>query len=195
MGILGRDIRALALGILAAAAAALAGVEVRAGEASPSLEYRVKAAFLFNFAKFVEWPPGAFSSPTSPILISVLGTDPFGDILAETVRDKTINGRRIVVERSDDVERVKTCHIVFISQSEEERLGSILSHLEHSYALTVSEMERFVHMGGGINLITEKEKVRFEINVAPAERAGLRISSKLLNLATVVLPAQPRPGT
>lgn len=174
-------------------AAMLLASEGRAEE-TPSLEYRVKAAFLFNFAKFVEWPRDAFADPGSPIVISVLGNDPFGDVLAETVRDKTINGRKIIVLRTDEVEQVKTGHIVFISRSEEGNLGTILARLERSHALTVSEVDRFVHRGGSINLVTEKDKVRFEINVAPAERAGLRISSKLLNLATFVLPGKQRPG-
>jgi hypothetical protein len=149
-------------------------------------EYRVKAAFLYNFAKFVEWPPETFQSPTDPLVICTLGYDPYRRALEETVRDKTIQGRTFSVRQVSDVEQANTCQIFFVSASESKRAAAMLPRLKTTGVLTVGEAEGFAASGGVINFKTENGRVRFEINVTAAERAKLRISSKLLSLVQIV---------
>lgn len=150
-----------------------------------SREYQIKAAFLFNFVKFVEWRDDALAPPTEPIEICVLGEDPFGAAL-DSIQGKAVKGRNVQVRRLASAEGLRQCHVAFISSSERERLPEVLKSLESANVLTVGDFESFSQSGGVINFVTERNKVRFEINVTAAERAGLRISSKLLNLAKVV---------
>jgi len=149
-------------------------------------EYRLKAAFLSNFAKFVEWPPEAFGSPSDPITICTIGYDPQRRGLEEAVRGIMIGGRTLVVRQASNVEQANTCQILFVGASERRRAAVILPELKTSGVLTVGETEGFAAEGGVINLKMENGHVRLEINVAAAERAKLRISSKLLNLAQIV---------
>ncbi len=155
---------------------------------APLSEYRLKAAFLFNFAKFVEWPPEAFATPNTPIVIGVLGDNPFGTDLEETVRNKVINGRPVVVKFPQSSDAATNCHILFISTSERKRLPEIFESLRRASVLTVSETDRFTEMGGMINFIPEGNKIRFQINDEAAKNAKLKISAKLLSLA--VRPAR-----
>jgi hypothetical protein len=148
-------------------------------------EYEVKAAFLYNFAKFVEWPAEVFQETGAVIIIGVLGEDPFGTSL-ETIEGKTIEGRKVVTKRFRSARDAQVSHILFISSSEKDRLAEVVKSLKGIRVLTVGETERFVEVGGIINLYIESNKVRFEINVDSAERAGLKISSRLLGLAKVV---------
>ena len=145
-------------------------------------EYEVKAAFLYNFAKFVEWPSQAFSDAGSPFTIGVVGDNPFGDDLERTLRDKALNGHPIAAKQVKAPSELRTCHILFISPSEKKRLPDILKLIRDAGVLTVSEMEDFLPAGGMINFLMVDNKVRFEINDEPAKRAGLRLSSKLLHL-------------
>jgi hypothetical protein len=154
--------------------------------AAASLEYRVKAAFLYNFAKFIEWPPPAFSGPESPYSICVLGEDPFSDDLDVAVGENTVQGRRIVVRRFGDVKDAPGCHILFISSSERKKLPTILASLGAMPTLTVGEDEEFTRLGGGLRFFRLENKVRFEINLQATERARLKVSAKLLNLARVI---------
>jgi len=154
----------------------------RAQESQPS-EYQLKAAFLFNFAKFVEWPPQAFAEPTSPVVIGILGENPFGDDLERTIRGKTVNNRPFAIKPIRSLPEARGCHILFISTSEKTRLPEILESLGTATVLTVGEMERFAETGGMINLVKEADKIRFQINDVAAKNAGLKISSKLLSLA------------
>jgi hypothetical protein len=154
----------------------------RAQEAAPS-EYQLKAAFLYNFAKFVSWPPEAFPEPSSPFVIGVIGDNPFGEDLEHTVKDKVLNGHPFAVREVKALSEVKNCHILFISASERKRLPEILEAARGANVLTVSELERFLQSGGMIHFIMEGNKVRFEINDEPARNSGLKISSKLLSLA------------
>ena len=158
---------------------AFAGTMRRAEAAS---EYEVKAAFLYNFAKFVDWPSDAFKSG-SPFVIGVVGDDPFGSDLDTTVSGKTVDNRRIEVRRFRRVGDVQSCHILFVCRSEKSRVDKILERVSGSRTLTVGDMGQFLQRGGMINFIIEDQKVRFEINSNSAERAGLKISSKLLQLA------------
>ena len=149
-------------------------------------EYHVKAAFLYNFAKFVEWPEEAFRGPNDPITIGILGKDPFGSYLDRTIKNKTVKGRNLVVKRFEKANDLQACHILFISASEQKRLSQVLNKLNNWNVLTVSDIESFSRVGGMVNLIREGNKVRFEINVDAAKRAGLKISSHVLKLANIV---------
>jgi hypothetical protein len=165
---------------------ALAGSLVAVAQAQNAEEYQVKAAFLYNFAKFVEWPAQAFKGPTDPTVICVLGQNPFGHALEEAVAGKTVAGRGIVTREVSDVKQAGSCQILFIGASERKRWSAILEGIKGGCILTVGESEEFAAKGGIIGLKLEDGKVRFEINVDAAEHAKLRISSKLLSLAQVV---------
>jgi hypothetical protein len=146
-----------------------------AGEAENRLEYQVKAAFLFNFLKFVEWPPAAAGTPW---VIGVLGHDPFGEMLDETVRGKIVNGRRIDVRRYSQPGDVRDCNILFIGRGDYERTGiPALAGM-----LTVGEAPGFLKAGGAVNFNLDDNRVRFEIRPAAASAAGLHVSSQLLKL-------------
>ena len=153
-----------------------------AQDAQPT-EYQVKAACLFNFAKFVDWPSPAFPQPASPIVIGILGEDPFRDALQNTIRDKTVDDHPLVIKQLGSQAEATNCHILFISTSEKPRLAQILEGLKGSSVLTVGEMERFTENGGMINFVLDGTKIRFQINKEAATSAGLKISSKLLSLA------------
>jgi hypothetical protein len=157
--------------------------------ASPT-EYEVKAAFLYNFARFVEWPATSLRDPDSPFVIAILGRDPFGAILDETVAGKTVAGRPIEVRRVPRVDDARDAQIVFISPSERPNTAAILKALDRPGVLTVGDTDGFAQRGGAINFVLQARKVRFEINPAAAEQAGLKMSSQLLKLATLV--ARPR---
>jgi uncharacterized protein DUF4154 len=149
-------------------------------------EYRVKAAFVYNFAKFIEWPSRAFHGPSEPIAICVLGQDPFGGALQETVKGKEAAGRQLLVRNISDVRGPGSCQILFVSSSERKHLSSILAGAKRCGLLTVGEMDGFASAGGIINFKLEDGRVRFEINVEAAQQNELRISSKLLSLAESV---------
>ena len=153
-------------------------------------EYQVKAVFLFNFAQFVEWPPEAFHEAQSPLVIGVLGEDPFGSYLDETTRGEKVNNRPLVVQRYHRVEEVKTCHILFISRSETERLEPILGSFRGRNVLTAGDAVGFAQRGGMIRFVTEKNKIRLRINLEAVKAASLTISSKLLRPAEIVAPGK-----
>jgi YfiR/HmsC-like len=149
-------------------------------------EYQIKAAFLFNFAKFVEWPPGSFSDPSTPLQICVLGQDPFGEELRKITDQKTVNGRKLEVKHVIDLPEARNCHILFIGASEKLSRKKILAGLQGASVLTVSDTKGFVGEGGMINFVLENDRVKFEVSPVAAERAGLKISSKLLSVAKLV---------
>ena len=151
---------------------------------SPPTEYQLKAAFVYNFAKFVEWPPPAFGDATAPMVIGILGESPIRGDLDRAIRDKTINNRPLVIKEPHSAAEWTNCHILFISTSEKKRLPEILGSLHGASVLTVSETDGFTQTGGMINFVSEGNKIRFQINEAAAKNAGLKISSKLLSLAT-----------
>ncbi len=143
-------------------------------------EYAVKAAFLYNFAKFVEWPAGTFAGAADPIALCVLGENPFGTLLEDAVRDKTVNGRQIAVHQSKTLSAAARCHIVFLaSGSLDENLGA----LANRPVLTVSDVESAAERGAIIGLKLEERKVRFEVNLISAKKAHLKLSSQLLKVA------------
>jgi len=154
-------------------------------ESIQNKEYLIKAAFLYNFVKFVDWPPESFKNDADTINLYILGNDPFGEAL-DTIRDKTVKGRRLAVKRVQRVEELEDPHLLFISSSERRRTKQILQSLRNTPVLTIGEMERFGQMGGIINFITVEDKVQFEINSEQAQQQKLKISSQLLKLARIV---------
>ena len=148
-------------------------------------EYQVKAAFLFNFAKFVEWPPEAFKGPDDPITICVLGQNPLGSALEDVVRNKTVANRTFAVRDVSSAQQASKCQIVFVTASERKRSRALLEDLKGRSILTVGEADDFTVNGGVINFKLKDARVRIEIDAAAAERAKLRISSKLLSLAEI----------
>jgi hypothetical protein len=180
-----------------------ASAGVQAGDASDSSEYLVKAGFIYNFAKFVEWPSTAFAEPDSPIVIGVLGTDPFGDIINHVVEGKKIGARGFVIRRfkwSKELKEskdFKECRILFVSSSEKLRFEEIVEAVKGLPILTVGEAPGFAERGGMIRLMLEDNRVRFEVNVDAAHDGNLNISSRLLTLARIIGstgPSARKPG-
>ncbi|HZL72358.1 MAG TPA: YfiR family protein [Planctomycetota bacterium] len=149
-------------------------------------EYELKAGFLYNFGKYVEWPADAFEKPESPITIGILGADPFGPALEKTLKDREAQDRKFSVSRFRDLGDVRRCHILFVPKSEKGRLPEILRAIEGWPTLTVGESENFAASGGAVNILIEKDRPRLEINPDVAEKAKLTIQAKLLKLATIV---------
>ena len=168
--------RALAVVVLLLAAFGTARAEVAS-------EYDVKAAFLYNFTKFVEWPPPALAE-RKDFQLCVLGEDPFGGSL-DVVKGERVAGRRISLLSTPKLAEAEGCQILFISRSERARMPQILQDLGNAPVLTVADTDGFLDHGGIINFLLEGSKVRFEINQQAAQRAGIKISSKLLRLAVV----------
>ena len=155
----------------------------RAGAQTP-LEYEVKAAFLLNFTKFIEWPQGVFAASDSPFTICILGKDPFGQALDQIVAGESVNGRKLEVRRIGQAPEPQACQVVFVASGEKE-VRRTLSGLRNG-VLTVGEGENFMREGGMIAFVIENRRVRFDIDQSAAERAGLRLSSKLLSVARSV---------
>ncbi|MFH1688319.1 MAG: YfiR family protein [bacterium] len=152
--------------------------------AHPS-EYEVKAAYLYNFAKFVQWPSEALPD-SATIVIGILGDDPFGAILEQTIRDKVVRGRGLKVFHAGTLDQAVDCHILFIGESEGGRLESILDRLAERSVLTVSDMDSFAEQGGMIGFEIQNKNIRFEINLLAAKVARLNVSSRLLDVAVRV---------
>ena len=148
-----------------------------------SQEYPIKAAFLYNFTKYVEWPSTAHTNAQSPIVITVLGKNPFGSALEAIVEGRSVNGRRVVVRYATDIESIKPSHILFIPKSENSVTGNVIESLKGQPILIVGESDEFKKARGMVNLSVESSQVRFEINIAAAEAVHLKISSQLQKLA------------
>lgn len=155
-------------------------------QSPPAREYQLKAVFLFNFAQFVAWPANRFSSNTSPIVIGVLGKDPFGSYLDEVIKGERVNGRSLVIRRFENIEEASQCHILYIGNSEKDHYEQIFERLKGKGILTVGEMEGFSLKGGMIRFAPEGSKIRLHINNQAAREDGLTISSKLLRAAAKV---------
>ena len=162
------------------------GFEAHAQESSVSSEYLIKAGFIYNFANLVQWPANAFTQPDSPIVIGILGEDPFGTVLDRVLAGKKVNGRIFLVKRLKSVPDLKECHIVFVSSSEIAHLAEAIHLVKGMPILTIGEIPGFARRGGIINLFLEDNKVHFEVNVEAAKEADLNISSRLLALARIV---------
>lgn len=145
----------------------------------------VKVAFLFNFARFTDWPARAFQAPMTPLRFCVLGEDPFGAPF-DAIANKEVRGRPVTVDRVAAAGDAARCHVLYVSGSENRRLAEILESVRGRPVLTVAEMADFAKSGGIINLKTVDNRIRFEVNLTAARQAGLRFSSRFLNLATIV---------
>jgi len=166
----------------------------RPGHAQPSMnvsEYEVKAAFLYHFAKFVEWPSTAVHDTTLPFLIGILGKDPFGSVLDKLIGSKSVKGKKILIRRFGDLSGLTYCQLLFIANSEKQVLPQIFERLRGAATLTVGEMEGFTDSQGMVQFVMKDNHVHFMINVDASEAAGLKLSSKLLNLAVGV---KKKPG-
>ncbi len=163
---------------------ALTAASLWAGaDGTPVGEYKLKAVFLFNFAKFVEWPPQAFADPSDPFAICVLGDNPFGSALDDAVRGKTVANRPIAIRLVSNDQQARTCQILFVSTSERKRMRGLLEALRNCFVLTVGDTEDFTANGGIVRFKMQDARVRIEIDADAAARADLRISSRLLSLA------------
>jgi hypothetical protein len=175
------------IGLIASIMLFSAGPEASA-QTAISREYEIKAVFLFNFAQFVDWPPEASASPLAPLVIGVLGDDPFDGYLDDTVRGEKLKNRPFVVQRYRRVEDIDGCQVLFIGDTNPGKLAHILAALKGRSILTVGDTQGFAEDGGIIRFVTENNRIRFRINVDAAETAHLVISSKLLRLAEVAPP-------
>ncbi len=154
-------------------------------------EYQVKAAYLFNFAKFVEWPANTFSSPDAPLEICVMGLNPFGHALEDSIAGKTVSGRRIEISYKADAAGARSCQIVFIAVSDKQKMRQILPQLSDASVLTVGDTWGFTDDGGIINFVSDGDRIRFEANLDAAEHAHLKISARLLSVAKAVVGKTP----
>ena len=145
---------------------------------------------MFNFTKFVEWPEGSFNDPAAPIVIGIIGDDPFGDSLMRIVAEQTVQGRWIVIRKERFGDDLRRCHVLFISTSERQHSAQILTSLRDASVLTVSDIDGFAEAGGAMQFVTEENRVRFVVNLDAARQSKLRVSAKLLALARVIHSAQ-----
>ena len=150
--------------------------------ANKSREYQLKAAYLLNFARFVYWPEQVFQSKTDGFNICIYGENPFGENL-DRLANKTINNRKITLKYSETEEGLKSCHILFVSQSKEENYKLVIENLENATILTVSDIEGFGHSHGMIEFVRVKNKIKFEINVDKSTQASIKYRSQLLEVA------------
>lgn len=146
-------------------------------------EYEVKAAFLYNFVQFVEWPGRVFTAREAPLVIGIFGTDPFGASLERIIRGESVHGRRLAIKRCRRLDEIKSCQVLFISRSENARVEEILANTTGCGVLTVGDSDNFVRKGGMIGFVLADNNVRFQINASAAKREELIISSRLLKLA------------
>jgi hypothetical protein len=166
----------------------LACEPVVAADQPESLEFPVKASYLYKFAPFVEWPAGTFASPTSPIVLCVVGMDPFGDVLDRAVAGERVGERPIIVRRLRVVDRNSGCHIMYISGSPEQSVGAALQAVERAPVLTITDARHPSSGTGIVHFVIQERRVRFQIDDMAAAQSGIKISSKLLNLAVSVKP-------
>jgi hypothetical protein len=180
-----RPVMWIALGLLAWALLLCKPLRAPA-EGDHDAEYRVKLAFLYNFAQFVEWPSDAFRDPAAPLTICVAGQDPFQGEIGQGLRGRTAGGHLVEIKRLKRDENPRGCNMIFVRAGDRKLAGRLLSDLRGSSTLTVGEIKGFADLGGVINLVVEENKLRFEINLRAARQTRLKISSKLLALAKIV---------
>jgi len=187
------DLRRLEQGAwrLALVASALAACALgliwgaRPAVAEPT-EFEVKAALVYNFAKFVDWPTAAFASPSAPLVVGIVGDDEVGEALEATLRNKVLDGHPVQVRRVNGADEARACQLLYVATSERKHASALLQGLRGANILTVSDIADFAARGGQINFVLENRRVRFVINPANADSAGLHISAKLLALARTV---------
>jgi hypothetical protein len=155
-------------------------------EEPPPSEYQVKAAFLINFPKYVDWPAEAFAEVNSPIVIAVLGETKVTGEIQKAIAGRTVNGRKIVLKRLASGQESGVCHILFVSAAEQQRSPNLLAKLNDANILTVGESDDFLERGGIINLARRDQKIALEVNLTGADKARIKVSSKLLGVASIV---------
>lgn len=170
----------------------LAAFSCLRAQGSKPTDYDVKAVYLYNFGRFVEWPASVTATSDS-FNVCVLGQDPFGRALDAILSGETINGKSVTAKRISTPQEAISCQILFMGSAEESRLGTIIEALDKGAVLTVSDMPQFSRRGGMIQFVLEGRKVRFEINLTAVQHAGLTLSSELLKVATTVR-RNPLPG-
>jgi hypothetical protein len=172
---------------LTACVAALALIASSAGDAAhlePS-EYGLKSVFLYQFCRFMEWPDSAFSSPNDPLIIGVVGEDPFGPLLKEAVQGETYHGRPIRIEHYRSPRDIKRCHILFVSRDDTDQMSEITSMIAGKSVVTVGETDGFLDRGGMIALTADRNRVRLRVNASTLRAAKVDVSSKLLRVAEI----------
>lgn len=163
------------------AVSAAAYIPAWAGE----LESRVKAAYIYNFTRFIDWPGEGSAENSEPVRICFVGNDPLRTMLGE-LSNREVKGRPLQIVRIKDSGSFESCKIVFISRSEEAQLPLILQRLQGTHVLTVSDIPRFAHKGGMISFVTENDRVKIEVSQRAVRQAGLKVSAKLLEVARVI---------
>ena len=172
--------------IAVAAACAFLAIPVLHAQNPRPTDYQVKATYLYNFGRFIEWPGKVAAAQGGSFTVCVLGQDPFGPSLDATLAGETIGGKTVVAKRISSAEESGDCQILFLSLTDDSRLHKIIADLDKKAVLTVSDMSQFVKRGGMIQFVLEGKKVRFEVNLTATQHAGLTLSSELLKVATAV---------
>jgi hypothetical protein len=175
--------RALHFLLLASALLGVLCAHVRADDTSR--EYQIKAAFIYNFAQFTQWPDSAFTGSSDPFVVGVIGQNPFGTSLEQIMNGKTIAGRSVVVKYLDSPDQIAGCNLLYVAAGEDDNLDGIFKVVADKPILTVGDSPKFPWAGGIIRFLIEDNKIRFEISPDSADKAGLRISSKLMSLAKI----------
>ena len=155
-------------------------------QAPVAKEYQVKALFLYNFTQFVQWPPHSFEQSDGPLIIGILGEDPFGSYIDELVKGEVIGNHPLTVRRFSNTEQIGDCHLLYINLKEKDQITKTLALLRKRPILTVSEADDFARIGGMIRFIRDDERIRLRINTTAVAEAQLVISSKLLRLSEIV---------
>lgn len=155
-------------------------------QTSTTREYQIKAAFLFNFTQFVEWPAGSFPTIQSRAVIGILGANPFGNYLEETIAGESINKHPLVIQHFNSVDDITNCQVLFINIQDKDQLQTIIEKLKGKNILTISDANGFSKLGGMIRLYTKNDKINIQVNLEAAKAEDLIISSKLLKLAEIV---------
>jgi hypothetical protein len=148
-------------------------------------EYQLKAAFLYNFAKFTEWPENTFKDGSAPVVVVIFGEDPFGENI-NFIKDKSVKNRKLEIKRCHEIKELAACHILFVSSSEKKRLSEILAAIKISSVLTVSDIDSFIESGGVIRFVLTNDNLGFAINAEAVKRADFKISSQLLKFGQLV---------
>jgi hypothetical protein len=164
----------------------MVATSARAADEPLASEYQVKAAFLINFPKYVEWPDNAFADKNSPVVIGMLGETRVTGELQKIITGRTVNGHGFVLKQLNSIEEVIGCHIVFIAADQQQHAPDFLAKLKNTSVLTVGESDDFLDNGGIVNLARRDHKIALEVNLAAAANARIKISSKLLSVASVV---------
>jgi hypothetical protein len=164
---------------------ALSTATMQPAPVAPANEYALKSVFLYNFCHFIDWPESAFASPNEPLIIGIVGEDPFGSLLKEAVEGETYHTRPIVIEHYRAAKDIKHCHLLFVGRTENSRVDAILAAVASKSVVTVGETEDFLNHGGMIALPADRNRVRLRVKPAAMRAANLNVSSKLLRVADI----------